>query len=92
MAKAINAILPYFGGKRTLAPSIVAEFGPHRSYWEPFCVSKALGHQGQRGKATSRAIEVLLINGASLVVDRGLFDHPAQSPAAAPAPDPVPRR
>lgn len=38
----INAILPYFGGKRTLAPEIVREFGPHRAYWEPFCGSLAV--------------------------------------------------
>lgn len=38
-AAKINAILPYFGGKRTLAPRIVAEFGDHKSYWEMFCGS-----------------------------------------------------
>lgn len=39
---AIGAILPYFGGKRTLAPAIVEEFGPHLVYWEPFCGSMAV--------------------------------------------------
>jgi DNA adenine methylase len=39
---AINAILPYFGGKRTIAPVIVAEFGPHKAYWELFCGSLAV--------------------------------------------------
>lgn len=38
----IKAILPYFGAKRTLAPEIVREFGPHRAYWEPFCGSMAV--------------------------------------------------
>lgn len=38
----ITAILPYFGGKRTLAPRIVAELGPHNAYWEPFCGSLAV--------------------------------------------------
>lgn len=33
----ISAIAPWFGGKRTLASTIVAEFGPHSAYWEPFC-------------------------------------------------------
>ena len=33
----IKAIAPWFGGKRTLAPVIVEELGPHRAYWEPFC-------------------------------------------------------
>ena len=38
----ITAIAPYFGGKRNLAPRIVAEFGPHRAYWEPFVGSCAV--------------------------------------------------
>lgn len=38
----LGAILPYFGGKRTLAPAIVEELGPHRTYWEPFCGSMAV--------------------------------------------------
>jgi len=41
----VRAILPYFGGKRTLADRIVAELGPHKSYWNPcvggFCVELA---------------------------------------------------
>jgi DNA adenine methylase len=35
-------MLPYFGGKRTLAPEIVQELGPHKAYWEPFCGSLAV--------------------------------------------------
>lgn len=38
----IKAIAPWFGGKRTLAPRIVAELGEHRVYWEPFCGSMAV--------------------------------------------------
>ncbi len=38
----IKAIAPWFGGKRNLAPRIVAELGEHRSYWEPFCGSMAV--------------------------------------------------
>lgn len=38
----IKAIAPWFGGKRTLAPDIVAELGDHRAYWEPFCGSLAV--------------------------------------------------
>src|SRR5688572_22221919 len=38
----INAILPYFGGKRTIAPAIVREIGKHSVYWEPFCGSLAV--------------------------------------------------
>jgi DNA adenine methylase len=38
----IKAIAPWFGGKRNLAPLIVAELGKHRVYWEPFCGSMAV--------------------------------------------------
>ena len=38
----IKAIAPWFGGKRTLAPTIVEELGPHKSYWEPACGSMAV--------------------------------------------------
>lgn len=38
----ITALLPYFGGKRTLAPVIVEELGPHRAYWETMCGSVAV--------------------------------------------------
>lgn len=39
---AMTAILPYFGGKRTLAPRIVQELGPHQAYWELFAGSMAV--------------------------------------------------
>lgn len=38
----IKAILPYFGGKRNLAPRIVELLGGHRVYWEPFCGSMSV--------------------------------------------------
>jgi DNA adenine methylase len=38
----IGALAPWFGSKRTLAPRIVAELGPHSAYWEPFCGSCAV--------------------------------------------------
>lgn len=38
----INAIAPYFGGKRTLAPEIVRQLGPHTQYFEPCCGSLAV--------------------------------------------------
>jgi DNA adenine methylase len=38
----IKAIVPYFGGKRNLAPTIVELIGRHRIYWEPFCGSMAV--------------------------------------------------
>ena len=42
MSHRINAIAPWFGSKRTLAPRIVEALGPHRAYWEPFCGSMAV--------------------------------------------------
>jgi DNA adenine methylase len=39
---AIRPPVPYFGGKITLAPQIVALFPPHRHYVEPFCGSLAV--------------------------------------------------
>lgn len=38
----VGAVVPYFGAKRTLAPVIVAEFGEHAQYFEPFCGSCAV--------------------------------------------------
>lgn len=39
---AIGSLAPWFGGKRTMAPEIVREIGPHGAYWEPFCGSMAV--------------------------------------------------
>lgn len=41
-AGALTALVPYFGGKRSLAAEIVSRMGPHRAYWEPFCGSMAV--------------------------------------------------
>ena len=38
----IGGIAPWFGAKRTLAPQIVEQLGPHSVYWEPFCGSCAV--------------------------------------------------
>ncbi len=38
----IGAIAPWFGGKRSLAPTISEELGKHSSYFEPFCGSMAV--------------------------------------------------
>lgn len=38
----VTAVLPYFGGKRTLAPKIAEAIGKHKVYWEPFCGSMAV--------------------------------------------------
>jgi DNA adenine methylase len=38
----ITALAPWFGSKRTLAPLIVHEAGPHVAWWEVFCGSMAV--------------------------------------------------
>lgn len=38
----ITAISPWYGCKRTLAPRIIAELGPHANYFEPFCASLSI--------------------------------------------------
>jgi len=38
----VKSTLPYFGGKRTLAPQIVQTIGKHTQYFEPFCGSLAV--------------------------------------------------
>lgn len=38
----IKSIAPWFGSKRSLAPAIVQELGPHQAYFEPFCGSMAV--------------------------------------------------
>jgi DNA adenine methylase len=38
----ITALAPWFGSKRTLAPTIVRLLGKHNVYWEPFCGSMAV--------------------------------------------------
>lgn len=49
----LTSIAPWFGGKRTLAPDIIAELGPHKQYFEPFCGSMAvLLHKPQTAKET----------------------------------------
>jgi DNA adenine methylase len=41
-APKITAILPWYGSKRNIAPTIVEELGEHRVYWSPFCGSLAV--------------------------------------------------
>lgn len=41
-AAVVTALSPWFGSKRTLAPRIVAELGPHNLYFEAFCASMAV--------------------------------------------------
>src|SRR5262245_31451559 len=64
----IGALLPWFGCKRQLAPRIVAELGPHRVYWEPFCGSCSVLFE--KARATYESVNDLhgdLINLARVV-------------------------
>jgi DNA adenine methylase len=42
MSMKLTALLPYFGGKRTMAPSIVEQLGPHSYYFEGCAGSMAV--------------------------------------------------
>jgi DNA adenine methylase len=46
----IKAITPWFGGKRTLVPTIIEELGPHKAYWEPFCGGVSILLQKDRAR------------------------------------------
>lgn len=67
----IKGIAPWFGGKRTLAPEIVAELGPHRAYWEPFCGSAAV----LLAKAVSSSETINDLNGDLINLARVLADE-----------------
>lgn len=79
-AMIVKALLPYFGGKRTLAPRIVAELGKHGQYFEPFCGSLAVlfaKPQSQKetvndlhGDATNLALVVQTPDGAAELFER----------------------
>lgn len=38
----VSALAPWYGSKRTMAPTIIEALGPHNAYWEPFCGSMAV--------------------------------------------------
>jgi DNA adenine methylase len=66
----IKAIAPWFGGKRTLAPKIVQELGPHTQYFEPFCGSMAvLFAKAPSQKETVNDLHGDLVNLARCVQD-----------------------
>ena len=67
----ISAIVPWFGSKRTLAPRIAGQLGPHRAYWEPFCGSLAvLLAKPECSSETVNDLHGDLINLARVVRDR----------------------
>lgn len=66
----IRAIAPWFGGKRTMAPAIVAELGKHGQYFEPFCGSMAvLFAKDPSQKETVNDLHGDLINLARVIQD-----------------------
>lgn len=69
----IKALAPWFGGKRTLAPRIVAELGKHTQYFEPFCggLSVILA-KPQSQKETVNDLYGDVINLARVVADQAL--------------------
>lgn len=70
----ISAILPWFGGKRTLAPKIVQELGKHSGYWEPFCGSLAvLLAKPESSHETVNDLHGDLINLARVIADDSLY-------------------
>src|SRR5690349_1822648 len=70
----INAIAPWFGGKRTLAPTIVASLGKHSAYWEPFCGSMAvLLAKPESSHETVNDLHGDLINLARVIADDELW-------------------
>lgn len=76
----IKAIAPWFGGKRTLAPAIVRELGPHKQYFEPFCGSMAVLFAKEPSKAeTVNDLHGDLVNLAVCLQDefdsRWLYDR-----------------
>ena len=69
----IKAIAGWFGGKRTLAPLIVKQLGPHVQYFEPFCGSMAVLFAKQPSMhETVNDLHADIINLARVLQSRGL--------------------
>ena len=80
----IKGLLPWFGGKRTLAPAIVKELGKHTQYFEPFCGSMAvLMAKEPSQKETVNDLHGDLVNLARVVQNRfsaeDLYDRLSRS-------------
>lgn len=72
-AMKIRAIVPWFGGKRTMAAAIVKQLGPHRSYFELGCGSLAvLLAKEPSTHETAVDLHGMLINLARVVQDGAL--------------------
>ena len=69
-AAKIRALAPWFGGKRTMAPLVVAQLGKHGQYFEPFCGSMAVLFAKQPSqKETVNDLHGDLINLARILQD-----------------------
>lgn len=67
----IKSITPWFGGKRTLAPKIIEQLGPHSQYFEPCCGSLAvLLLKPMAQKETVNDLHGDLVNLARVIADR----------------------
>lgn len=76
----VKALAPWFGGKRTMAPTIVQELGKHTQYFEPFCGSMAvLFAKDPVQKETVNDLHQDLINLARVLADpklaKDLYDR-----------------
>lgn len=71
----IKALAPWFGGKRTMAPDIVAELGKHTQFFELFCGSMAvLFAKAPSQKETVNDLHGDLVNLARVVQDVALAE------------------
>jgi DNA adenine methylase len=73
MKMKIKSIAPWFGGKRTLAPEIVKQLGPHTQYFEPFCGSLAVLLAKEKSSyETASDLHVDILNLARVLRDEEL--------------------
>lgn len=73
-SQTIGAIAPWFGGKRTMAPTIIRQLGKHSAYWEPFCGSMAvLLSKPESSHETVNDLHGDLINLARVIADDHLY-------------------
>lgn len=69
----IKSIAPWFGGKRTMAPDIVKQLGPHTQYFEPFCGSLAVLLAKEKSNyETASDLHVDIVNLARVLKDEEL--------------------
>lgn len=69
----ISALAPWFGSKRTMAPTIVEQLGKHSIYWEPFCGScSVLFTKPRTSYETVNDLHGDLINLALVVQDESM--------------------